>query len=111
MVLCYSIGIFFLNIWFFNFDTRGPKTTHFIWRLIDFFFVAELLLFYFVPSRKNAVETALSLAIYFWEVWLSSLLIQEAPEQMWIEKGVAKEECTYFQFLKSADTVYETLSS
>lgn len=42
---------------------------------------------------------------------LSLLLIAEAPEQMWIKKGVAKEECTYFQFKYWRYTVRKTLSS
>lgn len=109
--LLFNWHIFLNNVFDFNFDARNPKTNTLnfdIWLTTSF--VAEQ--FYFASSLQSiCCYNSISLVVFFsWEVWLSSLLIQKAPEQMWIEKGVAKEECTYLQLLR-VQIPYETLSS
>lgn len=110
MVLCYSIGVFFPNNVFnfsFWYETPQNKYTSFdIWWTS---FVAELFAFCVVPSLQSKQVTIgclfflrAAIQVFYWRKRLQSKCEL---------KKVLLKKSALISNLKSADPVYETLSS
>lgn len=75
-----------------SFWYKRPLKTLLIWHSAVLYCSRAVAFFPFVQSlHSKCCWKSASLAIYFWDVGLSLLLLQEAPEQMWLTKVLLKK--------------------